>query len=232
MLSREDKLNGRQTKRIETHVHSSEGSPCGKVPVKEVVNMHARIGCDVMILTNHFNRDTVPKPGLSAKEAVDHYVDIYKRARDYGLEAGIDVWFGIETNILGGREDFLLYGADPDILYANPYMYNMTQEELFKECEQFGCLLFQAHPCRTGCKPRDPQFLHGAEGYNGHPRAVQNNDQAQLWIRENGLLQSSGSDFHRPEDIGRGGIFVPEYITDIKALAEYMRKNELTLHMT
>lgn len=231
-LNKEDKRNGRHTKRIETHIHTSEGSPCGKVSVQDTVKLYANAGYDVMIVTNHFNRDTVPKAGLSDREAVDYYVDIYKRACEYGQQLGIDVWFGIETNIVGGKEDFLLYGADPQILYENPRMYDMTQEELFAECVQFGCLLYQAHPFRNGCFPRNPELLHGAEAYNGHPRQINNNEEALAWITKNELRSSSGSDFHRVQDVGRGGILVPEYVNDIKALADYMRKNELTLIMS
>lgn len=230
--SKKDLKSGCQTKRVELHVHTREGSPCAQVPVFQAVNAYAGAGYQAMVITNHFNRDTVPKPGLSAREAVEHYVDIYRRAKEYGQQIGIDVWFGIETNLKGGKEDFLLYGATPDILYENPKMYDMTQQELFRECEQFRCLLYQAHPFRDICHPRDPEFLHGAEVYNGNPRSVENNDKAVQWAKENGLLMSSGSDFHWMSDLGRGGILVPETIGDVNALAVYLRENEVSLITT
>lgn len=224
-----DVFKGCQTKAIETHAHTKGGSPCAKVSAYDTVKAYADAGYSVLMITNHFNEDTVPKPGLSPREAVDRYVDLYKEAEEYGQQLGIDVWFGIETCISGGPEDFLLFGAAPDILYANPFMYRMTQEELFRECEQYGCLLFQAHPNRSYCQPRDPKFLHGAEVYNGNPRHEERNEISGLWAKKYRLLRSSGSDFHQPEDIARGGILVPEYINDVKALASYMRENEVTL---
>ena len=228
-LDNTDIFKGRQTKAVETHAHTKGGSPCAQVPVYDTVKTYADAGYGALIITNHFNLDTVPKPGLSPKEAVDRYVDLYKQAEEYGQQLGIEVWFGIETCISGGPEDFLLFGADPEILYENPLMYEMTQEELFRECEQFGCLMYQAHPSRSYCHPRDPELLHGAEVYNGNPHHEENNEIALLWAKKYRLLQSSGSDFHRPGDAARGGILVPDSIHDVKALADYMRKNEVTL---
>lgn len=228
-LKAADIFKGCQTKPVETHAHTLGGSPCAKVSAKDMIKAYADIGCGALILTNHFNEDTVPKPGLSAREAVDRYVDLYKEAEEYGHQFGLDVWFGIETCISGGPEDFLLFGATPEILYENPYMYRMTQKELFQECEQFGCLLYQAHPNRSYCQPRDPEYLHGAEVYNGNPRHENRNEITELWAKKYRLLRSSGSDFHQPEDIAQGGILIPDYIQDVKALANYMREYDLTL---
>lgn len=224
-----DVFKGCQTKSVETHAHTKGGSPCAHVSAYDTVKAYADAGYGALMVTNHFNEDTVQKPGLSPKACVDRYVDLYKEAEEWGQQLGIQVWFGIETCISGGPEDFLLFGADPDILYENPQMYRMTQEELFRECQQFGCLLYQAHPHRSYCQPRDPEFLHGAEVYNGNIRHRECNDITVLWAKKFHLLRSSGSDFHQPEDIARGGILVPEYIQDVKALASYMKENEVTL---
>lgn len=229
---RKDLFSDCQKKKVEMHAHTKEGSGCGRVSAYDTVRLHAEAGYGAIVITNHFNIDTVPNPGFSAREAVQHYVDIYRRAQEYGAQFDIDVWFGIETNLIGGKEDFLIYGSEPDILYENPLMYNMSQKELYKECNQFGCLLYQAHPFRKNCSPKNPQFLHGAEVYNGNPYSENNNDKALLWALENGLLQSSGSDFHRVEGLGRGGIMIPEQIKDIRALADYMREHEVLLITT
>lgn len=217
---------------IETHCHTLGGSPCGKVSAEEVVKGYKEIKYDTIILTNHFNDNTVPKPGLSLRECVDCYVDLYKEAKEHGEKYGIEVWFGIETCISGGREDFLVFGVEPDFVYENMEMYKMSQKELFQACEQYGALLYQAHPYRSPSKPRNPKYLHGVEVYNGHPRHDSHNELALKWAEEQHLLKSSGSDFHQMPDFGRGGIIVPDGIGDIKALAEYMRNNEVELITT
>lgn len=224
-----DICRGCQTKAVETHAHTLGGSPCALVPIYDTVKAYADAGYGALIVTNHFNDDTVPKPGLSPRACVDCYVDLYRQAEEYGQQLGIQVWFGIESRIVGGPEDFLIFGAEPDLLYANPLLYKLTQEELFHECEQYGCLLYQAHPSRSYCQPRDPELLHGVEVYNGNPRHQNHNEITRLWAKKHHLLRSSGSDFHQMEDLARGGIMVPESIQDIKALASYLRENEVTL---
>ena len=224
-----DVFKGLQSKAVETHAHTLGGSPCAKVPAREAVKAYADAGYGALMITNHFNADTVPKPGLSPRDCAKRYVDLYREAEEYGQQFCIQVWFGIETCLLGGPEDFLLFGVEPDFALENPLLYEMTQEELFRECEQYGCLLYQAHPSRSYCQPRDPRFLHGAEVYNGNIRHQENNEITLLWAKKYRLLFSSGSDYHQTEDLARGGILVPESIRDIKALAAYMRENEVTL---
>ncbi|MFP3154217.1 PHP domain-containing protein [Lachnospiraceae bacterium ZAX-1] len=208
-------------KKVETHAHTKGASPCAKVPVYETVKIYANAGYGALIITNHFNWDTV--------ESVPKYIDYFKRAKEAGDKLGIEVWFGIETCIAGGPDDFLLYGVDSDILYENPQMYKMTQKELFRECEQYHCLMYQAHPCRSYCQPRDPFLIHGVEVYNANIAHEEHNDEALAWALKYNLLQSSGSDFHRPIDAAKGGILVPESIHSVHALANYMRVHEVTL---
>lgn len=224
-----DIMKGLKTKAVETHAHTLGGSPCAKVPIFDTVQFYARAGYGALMITNHFNDDTVPRPGLSPRACAEAYVDLYKEAAEYGEALGIEIWFGIETRIAGGPEDFLIFGAAEDFVYENPLLYRMTQDELYRECLQYGCLLYQAHPNRSYCKPRDPHLLHGAEVYNGNPRQQNHNDLTVLWAEKYHLLRSSGSDFHQPEDAARGGILVPSYIHNSKELAAYMRENEVTL---
>lgn len=228
-LNASDLCKGLQTKAVETHAHIQGGSPCAKVSAEETVKSYAEAGYGALIITNHFNANTVPKPGLSPRQAVDYYVSLYEEAAEWGAKYSLDVWFGIETCISGGPEDFLIFGAGPELLYANPTMYDLTQQELFAECEQYGCLLYQAHPSRSNCQPRDPRYLHGAEVYNGNRHHQENNEASLLWAKKYCLLQSSGSDFHRPEDCARGGILVPSSIHTGKELAAYLAANEVTL---
>lgn len=228
-LKHTDIFNGTQKKAVETHAHTKGSSPCAKVSEYDMLKAYKKSGYGAVIITNHFNENTVACHGLSPKAAVDWYVDFYKKAKEAGEQLDIEVWFGIETCIVGGPEDFLIFGAQSDILYENPKMYEMTQKELFSECEQYGCLLYQAHPSRSYCQHKDPNFIHGIESYNGNVRHEEHNEISLLWAKKFRLLQTSGSDFHQQEDIARGGILIPEDVHDEKAFADYIRQYEVTL---
>ena len=69
--------------------------------------------------------------------------------------------------------------------------------------------MFQAHPFRNGTAV-EPDLLDGIEVQNGNPRHDSRNDLAEAYAATHGLLAVGGSDAHRSEDIGRGGITLPE----------------------
>lgn len=215
-------------KRIETHAHTSDGSPCGKQSAYDTVRLYKQAGFDVLILTNHFSDVVIPHMGNNQKERVERYIDNFNKTYEHGKNLGIDVWFGIEVTMAGTHDDFLIYGATPDFVRQYPEMYNMSQKELFDVCEENDFLLYQAHPFRNLNTPRIPTLMHGAEVYNGR-NPQDKNEQALEWAKANGLLMSSGSDFHDTGDVGRGGILVPDFINDTKALTDYMRCNEISL---
>jgi predicted metal-dependent phosphoesterase TrpH len=71
--------------------------------------------------------------------------------------------------------------------------------------------------------------LDGVEVFNGNPRADSQNGLALSYAKEHGLLQNSGSDAHRPEDVGRGGLLTKERIADLSMLKTVLREGSATL---
>ena len=61
-LNASDLCKGLQTKAVETHAHIRGGSPCAKVSAEETVKSYAEAGYGALIITNHFNANTVPSP--------------------------------------------------------------------------------------------------------------------------------------------------------------------------
>jgi hypothetical protein len=50
---------------------------------------------------------------------------------------------------------------------------------------------------------------------------------AEEYAEKYGLMQISGSDFHRYEDIGTGGIYIDKAIETEKELAHYMKTHRV-----
>ena len=222
--------------KIEMHAHTSEVSPCSHITAASLVQTYAGLGYDVLMVTGHFN-DYVLEAyrGCTPAEAVDRYLEGYRRALEEAERWGIRVWLGVECCLQGGKHrgewnDFLFYGIDREFLLDHPRLYNLTQKEAFLEAESAGILMYQAHPFRYYCTPQDPEYMHGAEVYNGQPCA-NNNEKALKWAKKHGLRQSAGSDCHRAEYAGIAGIIVPDYLRDEKALAAYMRDHAPELVM-
>ncbi|GHU40136.1 hypothetical protein FACS1894111_00270 [Clostridia bacterium] len=213
---------------VETHCHSLGGSHCAHVSPEEIVKLYKEADYGVLILTNHYNQETIPK-GSSAKFAAKAYIDRFLKVQELGAAVGLEVWFGIETCIAGGGDDFLIFGAESDFLLENLRLFAMSQKEVFVECERYGALLYQAHPYRSWCQRRNPAFMHGAEVYNGNTHHNSQDKKALAWAQKEGLLFSSGSDFHNPEDLGRGGILLPKEVSNGKSLVDYLIANEVEL---
>lgn len=92
-----------------------------------------------------------------------------------------------------------------------------------------GALLVQAHPYRKKCTPAFACYLDGVEVCNLNPRHENNNPRAEEYAALHGLLRTGGSDCHRSEDIGQGGILARTLPEDAAALVRLLRSGEYTV---
>ena len=94
-----------------------------------------------------------------------------------------------------------------------------------------GALLIQAHPYREGCTPAPAEYLDGVEVLNMNPRHIHhaNNDKALAFAKENHLLMTGGSDFHRPGEVGTSGILSETLPEDSYKFAELLRSGKYEL---
>lgn len=211
--------------KIETHCHTSEVSPCSHIPAADLVRLYAKAGYDALVVTDHFNQNVVERfAGRDGEKNVARYLLGYERALAAGREHGIAVFFGIETCLAGGHEDFLIYGVSPQFLYENPFLYELSQQEAYARVHAYGALFYQAHPYREPrCSPQNPAYLDGVEVFNAHPGHENHNDKALAFAAAHHLAQSAGSDCHEYEHVGRSGIVLPEAVRNGKELADYLR---------
>ncbi len=216
--------------KFDTHVHTSETSPCAKMTAAETVRLYQEAGFSGVCITDHFTRNLLASFGRTNwKDTVDRYLAGYRNAKEYGYKHGMDVLLGAEILMDGTRNDYLLFGLDEKILYDNPHIYSYNPKELKRFAESHGLLLFQAHPFRSYVTTENPLYLHGVEVFNGNPRHDSHNDLAQAFAKENRLLMSAGSDCHQIEDVGRSGIMTEVRIRDMKTLVEVLKTGKLTV---
>lgn len=205
--------------RFDTHVHTSETSPCGNVSAKDTIRLYQDAGYSGVCITDHlyeryFNRLNAP----SWENAVDCYLKGYKKAKDAGNRLEVDVLLGAEIQLTGSPNEYLLYGITEEFLYKHPYLYTYTIDKLRTVTSEFGILIFQAHPFRPNLTRANPRYLDGMEVVNGNPRHNSHNDLAMKYANENSLAISAGSDCHEIGDVGRGGIITAARITTLNDL--------------
>lgn len=213
--------------KIDTHVHTSEVSPCGKVPAQEMMRMYKDAGYDLVIVTDHlFPTLKTLAAGKNAAEKAEIWLSGYRVAREEGEKIGLKVLLGAELRLEKyGNEDFLAFGLQEEDV---PWIFAMLEEansvaEMSARVRGRGLFLVQAHPYRPGLRAQNPALLDGVEAYNGNPRHNSSNHLALQHGLSGALRLLSGSDAHQPQDVGRGGLNVPETICDNASWLEWLR---------
>ena len=215
--------------KYDLHVHTDEVSPCGKVPARDVVRMYKDAGYDGVVITDHyFDGFFESFGGQSWKEKTEHYLEGFRIALNEGKQSGLKVFQGMEIRFQENSNDYLVFGIDEDFLKANKELYKLNLRDFRKLIEGTGFLLVQAHPFRPFMIPASPELIDGVEIYNGNPRHDSHNGLAYEYAFENHLLMTSGSDFHQPEDLARGGISVPEEISTSAELISAIKNLKTT----
>ena len=210
-------------KKIDTHVHTSEVSTCGKMTAAEMVDAYRRAGYDAIVITDHLILEQIKPQQLKPYEIVEQQLRGYLAAVA-AAKGDIDVLLGAEIRFTSGHEDYLLLGLDEQKYFELARALPDTPEECRALTESMGGLMYQAHPFRPGLRPAAPAALSGVEVYNGNPRHDSHNDLARRFAEEHGLRMLSGSDAHQPQDVARGGILAPDWVRSSGELARFLRE--------
>ena len=215
--------------KIDTHTHTRGVSFCSHVTPFEYVRAYKKAGYDAVILTNHYSRQYMFRYGDTFEKQIEIYLNEYRLAKREGEEVGLPVFFAAEVAIATPQSpyiEFLLYGADEDFFLSHPALYDKSQKELYKICNDSHVLMFQSHPFRSeqGHLPMDPEFMDGTE-INCHPLFLRNEEKVREFADKNKLALLCGSDFHTLEQVGSAATIVPKKLTSVKDFANYIRKH-------
>lgn len=207
------------------HCHSSGISTCCRISYEQVIDEALNAGYNGIVLTNHYVKDYLK--GISVENFIDKYVEEYLLTEKYGKSVGLKVFFGVEVTMeFDKRVHLLIYGITFQQLKENPYLFDMSLEELYSFCELNGLSLVQAHPYRNGANVLRTDCLDGVE-INCHPKYGNAYSKELIEIaKKNGLSVTCGCDYHgdtayRP----KGGLFLPEYVKTDVDLAKYLKNS-------
>lgn len=216
---------------VDCHAHTSAVSVCCRKNASEIVDEAITAGIDGIILTNHYDMRYVEDMHRyeSVGKMAEAHVDEYRRAKAIGDERGFLVMFGVEVSMK--RYDgthVLVYGIDEEFLLEHSDILFYTQAELYEKVHAVGGAVVQAHPLRNGKNVLlDTSYLDGVEISSHILYDGTHYEELSEFAYDNGLILTSGGDYHgdvphRPYC----GMYLPEYITDTKKFAEYLRKTD------
>lgn len=199
----------------ETHFHTAETSWCGNVPAAEGVRAYREQGYSGLVVTDHYFDGLFDRmDAASWEDKLDVWLRGYRTAAEAGRREGIAVFLGLELRFAGHSEDYLVYGVSEAFLREHPRLYDMQADAFSRFARAHNLYFGQAHPFRPGLTRCDAALLDGVEVFNGNLRHNSHDDEALAFARENGLVETSGSDFHEWEDLARGGLACAQPVRD------------------
>ncbi|MBR7092858.1 MAG: PHP domain-containing protein [Clostridia bacterium] len=214
--------------RYEMHCHTSEVSGCARVPAAESYRLHRDAGYHGIMVTDHFFTAALDAlAGPLWADRVDAYLAGYRNMKR-AAAPDFSVLLGLEFRFAGSVNDYLVFGVTPELLAASTDLDRYDHAQLRAFADAHDLLIVQAHPFRDGCTPDDPAFLDGVEVYNGN-LWHQHNSLAQAYAERYGLIQTSGSDFHQPHMLARGGIRTDRPIRTERELVALLRSGDYEL---
>ncbi len=218
--------------RIETHLHTKHTSKCGWLDAAALAEGYVQAGYAAVAVTDHYNRDTFDRlhtGSVSLEEVAAVFLDGFRRMEEECARRGLRVYKGAELRFDECCNDYLLYNY-PDELLARPEeVFHMGIAAFAPLAREAGALIVQAHPYRKKCTPAIACYLDGVEVCNRNPRHENNNERAEEYAALQGLLRTGGSDCHRQEDIGQGGILARTLPENGAELVRLLRSGEYTV---
>lgn len=213
--------------KTELHCHSIDVSACARIDAETLVRRYKEAGYTTVVLTNHFSIYSYNHLGCTDwQKWVDCYMNGVEALR---RAAGDDltVLWATELRMYEDPNDYLVYGMTEEFLRSHPDIWQMSIEQLSPLMHENGMFIAQAHPFRDYMRVTPHRYLDGIEVYNGsaggHYGTDSRNDMALLWANKFGMLQTSGTDLHYPDDRILGGIASAEKITDIATLIRILK---------
>jgi len=215
----------------ETHLHTKEGSACGRSAGREYIAKYLDLGYTGIIVTDHFyNGNNTAGKHCPWEEWVHEYCRGYENAREEGDRQGLDVFFGWEETFDG--DDYLVYGFDKDWLLEHPEVRHWTRQELFKGARRYGGCVVQAHPFRQyhyiGCI----RLYTGVDAVEAANSGNQPSFDALAWAYAHkiGLPVTAGSDIHYAGDVLSDvvfGIYMDKKMDSIGDYVDAIRNNTI-----
>ena len=215
--------------KIETHVHTG-GSWCALCELEELFRHYKNYGYGGIVVTNHYSYSEYKSHGFdSFRDYAKYFLSLIDSAIRMGKKYDMKVFYGAEVRLNSDSTEYMLYGFSKDFLLDNANLWEFTQEQLFKIANANRLFMYQTHPFRQGVKAGNPEFMHGAESFNGHFHHVNNNVPAREFCKANSLIEMSGTDFHDPGQPVTAGIYIPEDINDNAGLVKYIMSGKAKL---
>lgn len=219
--------------RYETHMHTSEGSRCGRSTAAEMVRAYKKLGYTGVFVTDHFfNGNCAVSGELPWTEKVERFCKGYENAKTEGDLIGLDVFFGFEYGLK--NSDFLVYNLDKEWLLAHLDIDKWEPRKAFAAMHKGGGFIVHAHPFRE----RDyiehirlfPRDVDAVEVFNAAQREEPwTNERAKIYAMMYSLPKTAGSDSHSTSALLESGIETEQIIESSADYLKLLKEGQIKL---
>lgn len=211
--------------KVETHAHTSEVSPCGRLGARDLARAYHQAGYQCLIITDHYRSDIYHNGGRTIPERLARFWRGYELASQEGRKLGLTVLPGMEIGFDGSWSDHLLYGITPEFLLEQPEIFALGIQAFYPLAREHGITVIQAHPFRQGVTLSPADCLDGMETWNANMSATENR-LARDFAARHGLLMTAGSDCHADSHVAKSGLVLPRPVHCFKDLTDQLRHDE------
>lgn len=220
--------------KFQMHCHTGSCSACAETTAEQLVEALVEGGYSGVCLTNHFfSGNTTLDRNLPWERFVEAYENDWLECKRLAEPYELDILFGIEEVIGGGRE-VLCYGLTPQMLYDHPELKAAGLETYYNVLSPLGVLLIQSHPFLEKSYIPVPgvlplEYIDGIEVHNSGKKDEFNKKAEAFAMEHSSLIRTSGGDAHSPSNCCKGGIISPVRISSPKKLVEVLKSGSYSL---
>ena len=217
--------------RIDTHVHTSETSKCGRSSAAEMVAAYKAAGVDAIVISDHFvNGNSLCAPKAPWDMRMEQFLRGYHAACRAGKRLGVRTLLGWEW----GHQcaDYVTIGLDEGFLYDHPEIETMEPPAYCALVHACGGFVIRAHPFRqaaymNGIKTAQyPEAVDAIEIINGGHVRINRPDfdaLAKEQQEQYGKIATAGSDAHHVSEVWKTGMLLSCAVDSTQELAEALR---------
>ncbi|MCL2100062.1 MAG: PHP domain-containing protein [Oscillospiraceae bacterium] len=215
--------------KLETHLHTSEGSACGQNTGAEMVRGAKAAGYSGVVVTDHFfNGNCAVRKNIDWRKKTELFALGYKNAKREGDKIGIDVYFGLEYGLQSN--DFLIYNFSAEKIIGYPEIMTDSFDEVSKKIRGEGGFITHAHPFRRESYILYPgrvfpELTDAVETFNAAHNNTEYDKLALEYAEEYNLYKLGGSDTHSA-DFFAGGIAFENRPGSMEAIISLIKQNE------
>lgn len=220
--------------RYELHCHTSEGSKCSDISIKEIFKLYQEIGYSGICITDHFTNPMNPlNDDATWSERVNLSYDIYQKALEESKKYNMSVFFGIEYSITPDIDhpsqatcnDFIFLNLEKEWLIENKDAFREKTEDLFNRIHKANGFIIHAHPMFGKELRLFPYSVDAVETINGGTNSNCNRN-AKIYADMYSLTETGGTDLHRYDQEIMSGVETDNLCDTIEALVREIKERK------